>query len=90
MWYNKEVAERTAASKEKNRSLKIEQQERSTKHIFSRNKYVRTNSIHKENTTQTKVKEQSSSKKDIKCLRTFHIPFFESLILAQDERWRRA
>ena len=46
--------------------------------------------ILKENTTQTKVKEQ------IKLDRLDHpvwdvlIQFIESLILAQDERWRRA
>ena len=46
-----------------------------------------------ENTTQTKSKRAIKlEKQDIECFRkgTFYIPFFESLILAQDERWRRA
>ena len=46
-----------------------------------------------ENTTQTKSKRAIKlGEQDIECFRegTFYIPFFESLILAQDERWRRA
>ena len=91
MWYNlKAVAARAG---KRDRSLKIEQQERSTKHI---KKYVRTNSkFFKENTTQTKVKEakkKSSDKKDTDCALECRKIYktFESLILAQDERWRRA
>ena len=42
-----------AGGEKRNWSLKIEQQERSTKHI---KKYVRTNSKFLENTTQTKSK----------------------------------
>ena len=45
----------------------------------------------KENTTQTKSKRAIKLEERYQASgRMFHIPFFESLILAQDERWRRA
>ena len=44
-----------------------------------------------ENTTQTKSKRAIKlGEQDIECREVLYIPFFESLILAQDERWRRA
>ena len=70
--------------------MKIEQQERSTKR-----KQVRISSRSFEETTLNKVKEKAR----IKLTRIgryqgvethLNIQTFESLILAQDERWRRA
>ena len=89
MWYNNKAVAKSGNESDRKivRSLKIEQQWEKYKAY----KYVQEQiSQFLENTTQTKSKEQSSSKKDIKHRKMFHIPFFESLILAQDERWRRA
>ena len=67
---------------------KLNNNERSTKH----KKYVQEQiSQFLENTTQTKSKRAIKlERNDIWCLVALYIPFFESLILAQDERWRRA
>ena len=72
--------------------MKIEQQERSTKHICEEQSMCERTQF-KENTTQTKVKEAKSKtrKQDWTTERSvFSYNDFESLILAQDERWRRA
>ena len=69
--------------------MKIEQQERSTKR-----KQVRISSRSFEETTLNKVKEKARIKLtriEICTGETLrYIQTFESLILAQDERWRRA
>ena len=47
--------------------------------------------ILKENTTQTKVKRANQCSVDFNGSKDlFEYKFIESLILAQDERWRRA
>ena len=68
--------------------MKIEQQEISTKLKISVNYLV---NLSERNTTQTKVKEQDkSSRLDFNSDEEIRYNDFESLILAQDERWRRA
>ena len=59
--------------KDSDRSLKIEQQEMKYK---EQEIVQRISKILKENTTQTKVKEQIDSKKDVRCREAFYIPFF--------------
>ena len=89
MWYSiKAVSESDASESERgfaegDRTLKIEQRidekEKTCQFLKS-----------SRNTTQGKVREQKAqTSKNVRCLWTLRY-FLESLILAQDKRWRRA
>ena len=86
MWYNSQAVRKEGSEW----SLKIEQQEISTKHCEVRN----TKSRQRELYILNKVKEAKIKIARKGYSRSGRIgdnrKFFESLILAQDERWRRA
>ena len=71
------------------RSLKIEQQERSTKHISmcetDLEQFKKRILLNKSKEAKSKTRKQIRSRGTV-----FWYNDFESLILAQDERWRRA
>ena len=89
MWYSIKAVSESGASEsergfaESDRTLKIEQRidekEKTCQFLKS-----------SRNTTQGKVREQKAqTSKNVRCLRALRY-FLESLILAQDKRWRRA
>ena len=89
-WYNIQAAQES--NQARRRSLKIEQQEMSTKQGFERSKpcVKQISQFLKRILLKQKVKRANKSSKKDWMPQGFWYKFFESLILAQDERWRRA